>query len=441
MRFINVSTDNYRGRGMRKYPIIPLFFATLVTLALVIGCGDDPVSEPIPTAGTSAQAPEPTAVPVSEWQPGTRQLVDLYREFHAFKHSPKFKLHGFAVCCEYNKWLQKVNWFDRDRSYEAFDDIGVNRAGLYVLALHYVHDDGPQSPYAKKIEAKLEAARKAVEGTSTISEPIPTAGTSAQAPEPTAVPVSEWQPGTRQLVDLYREFHAFKHSPKFKLHGFAVCCEYNKWLQKVLGIDVDSGFEALDDIGVNRAGLYVLALHYVHDDGPQSPYAKKIEAKLEAARKAVEGTSTTTNNPRATTTLPAVAECPTEAEKDYLQVVYAQIGPMAEAMGAIGTLFLQSSENLALLRDDTWITNMATQLYILEYASDALRELEPPTKRLNAVHAYTAGIEVFTTAIIAEVIEGVNNLDVQAITQAGHHMNTVTSAVQAWATAVAALCN
>ncbi len=319
MRFINVSTDNYRGRGMRKYPIIPLFFATLVTLALVIGCGDDPVSEPIPTAGTSAQAPEPTAVPVSEWQPGTRQLVDLYREFHAFKHSPKFKLHGFAVCCEYNKWLQKINGFDVDRSFEAFDDIGVDRSGLFVLALDYMDDGGPQSPYAKEIEAKLEAARKAVE--------------------------------------------------------------------------------------------------------------------------AVEGTSTTINNPRATTTLPAVAECPTEAETAYLQAVLAQIEPMGEAMGVISTLFLQSSENLALLRNDTWVTNMAVQLYILRAASDMLRELEPPTKRLNAAHAHTASIEFVTTLVIADIIEGVDNLDVEALTQVSEHMNKLTIEGRALAAAIAALCN
>ena len=88
-----------------------------------------------------------------------RDAKALYEELQRFKDDPDFKLHGFAPCCKYNKWLKKAQALavrtDRRKFLAVYE---FSLGDLEKLGMIYV-TGGNARPLEARIERGLEIRR------------------------------------------------------------------------------------------------------------------------------------------------------------------------------------------------------------------------------------------------------------------------------------------
>jgi hypothetical protein len=87
-----------------------------------------------------------------------------------------------------------------------------------------------------------------------------------------------------ELRAIYEELQSFKDNPEFRRYGFAPCCRYKGWLNRVLKImhetDPQRGRLLLQKTGFVPGDLYQLGMEYMRRDKNSAKLINTLEPTI-----------------------------------------------------------------------------------------------------------------------------------------------------------------
>lgn len=129
----------------------------------------------------------------------------------------------------------------------------------------------------------------------------------------------------------------------------------------------------------------------------------------------------------------------TKQEERYFAGLLEGVEDIGNASTKLGELFLASSEDPTLLRDQDWIIDIAAQFYAIQQIGVDAEKLQP-SARQQPIHDLWLESNRLTTLAVDDFTKGIDNLDSAAIIQgSGRYnyaallVNDLTAAVEAFA--------
>lgn len=87
-----------------------------------------------------------------------KELRTLYNQLEKFKDDPQFHRVGFAPCCRFHVWMEKVKKLQKQADTKLYPELAVGAGDLFVLGLEYVRSQGRPTDTSKELEHNFQAA-------------------------------------------------------------------------------------------------------------------------------------------------------------------------------------------------------------------------------------------------------------------------------------------
>jgi len=79
------------------------------------------------------------------------------------------------------------------------------------------------------------------------------------------------------LLSLHKELQEFKDDPQFHDVGFADCCRFNKWLERVDNLNEQTDLEIMYETGFLPVELRDLGMEYMSNKGQSTNISDSLE--------------------------------------------------------------------------------------------------------------------------------------------------------------------
>lgn len=78
-----------------------------------------------------------------------QKVKHLYDLLMHFKNKSDFHEYGFAVCCQYNKWMEEVDSLRHSHHSDALESQGYSLIDLQQIGLVYLRSNGKETEFTK----------------------------------------------------------------------------------------------------------------------------------------------------------------------------------------------------------------------------------------------------------------------------------------------------
>ncbi len=85
-------------------------------------------------------------------------FAKLYKELQYFKRDSKFHQVGFSQCCQYSKWMSRVETLDARHGGSVIREIRIPVRDLLALGLDYMRNKGRSTHFSQSIEKEINVA-------------------------------------------------------------------------------------------------------------------------------------------------------------------------------------------------------------------------------------------------------------------------------------------